>query len=114
MSNEVFTTLGGLGLFLMGMLVMTEGLKALAGESLHGWLMHFTRSPTSGAITVTLQAGEDLRQITIKNSATTGTNLVTVTPNGSDTVDGAATYPLNPLESIRISYDKENATWWVL
>ena len=68
----------------------------------------------SGAIIVNLAVGEDLRQITIKNTSLTGSNLVTVTPDGSDTVDGLATFPLTPLESIRISYDADDAAWWVL
>ena len=44
-------TLGGLGLFLLGMIVMTEGLRALAGSTMRTALMRFTRSPVSGAIT---------------------------------------------------------------
>jgi len=42
---------GGLGLFLLGMIVMTDGLKALAGDTVRGVLMRFTRSPVSGAMT---------------------------------------------------------------
>ena len=42
---------GGLGLFLVGMIVMTDGLKALAGDAVRGVLMRFTRSPVSGAMT---------------------------------------------------------------
>lgn len=44
-------TIGGLGLFLLGMIVMTDGLKALAGEAIRKALMRFTRSPLSGAMT---------------------------------------------------------------
>lgn len=43
--------LGGLGMFLLGMSLMTDGLKALAGGSVRKVLTRFTRSPTSGAIT---------------------------------------------------------------
>ena len=43
--------IGGLGLFLLGMIVMTDGLKALAGDSLRRTLIRFTRSPWSGAAT---------------------------------------------------------------
>ncbi len=43
--------LGGLGLFLLGMIVMTEGLRALAGDALRAALMRFTRTPLSGAVT---------------------------------------------------------------
>ncbi|WP_456485368.1 Na/Pi cotransporter family protein [Hydrogenimonas sp.] len=42
---------GGLGIFLLGMIIMTDGLKALAGGTIHRWLMRFTKSPLSGAVT---------------------------------------------------------------
>lgn len=42
---------GGIGLFLLGMIVMTEGLRALAGTSMRSLLMRFTKSPVTGAIT---------------------------------------------------------------
>ncbi len=44
-------TLGGLGLFLLGMIVMTGGLRELAGDALRYGLIRFTRSPASGAAT---------------------------------------------------------------
>jgi phosphate:Na+ symporter len=40
---------GGLGLFLLGMALMTEGLRSLAGGRLRQGLLRFTRSPWSGA-----------------------------------------------------------------
>jgi phosphate:Na+ symporter len=43
--------LGGLGLFLLGMIVMTEGLRSLAGNAMRAALMRFTQTPLSGAIT---------------------------------------------------------------
>lgn len=39
------TLLGGIGLFLLGMILMTEGLKAAAGEALRGGLSRFTGGP---------------------------------------------------------------------
>ncbi|WP_035993268.1 Na/Pi cotransporter family protein [Leptolyngbya sp. KIOST-1] len=42
---------GGLGLFLLGMIVMTEGLRSLAGNTMRRVLMRFTRTPLTGAIT---------------------------------------------------------------
>jgi len=42
---------GGLGLFLLGMIVMTEGLRSLAGNTIRNALMRFTKSPYSGATT---------------------------------------------------------------
>jgi len=43
--------LGGLGLFLLGMIIMTEGLREMAGDAIRTALMRFTSSPTSGAVT---------------------------------------------------------------
>jgi len=42
---------GGLGIFLLGMIVMTDGLRSLAGDAIRNALMRFTRSPLSGAAT---------------------------------------------------------------
>lgn len=39
--------LGGIGLFLLGMLLLTDGLKAAAGETLKGILVRFTGRTTS-------------------------------------------------------------------
>lgn len=43
--------IGGVGLFLLGMLVLTDGLRALAGDALRRFLRRSTRSPVSGAVT---------------------------------------------------------------
>ena len=55
MENEfilaVIKASGGLGLFLLGMIVMTEGLRSLAGDTIRNALMRFTKSPYSGAAT---------------------------------------------------------------
>lgn len=42
---------GGLGVFLLGVVIMTDGLRGMAGDSLHAALTRFTRSPASGALT---------------------------------------------------------------
>ena len=42
---------GGLGLFLLGMIIMTDGLRSLAGDTIRNALMRFTKSPYSGAAT---------------------------------------------------------------
>jgi phosphate:Na+ symporter len=68
--DQLLTTLGGLGLFLLGMVVMTEGLKAMAGEALHSWLTRFTRSPSSGAMTGTVATA-----VLQSSSATTVTTV---------------------------------------
>lgn len=50
--------LGGIGLFLLGMVLMTDGLKAVAGDALRGLLARFTGGPLralfSGALMTTL------------------------------------------------------------
>ncbi len=57
MTQHILQTLGGLGMFLLARLVMTEGLRGLAGDSLHDWLTLFTRSPATGAMTGTVVTG---------------------------------------------------------
>jgi len=42
---------GGLGLFLLGMIIMTDGLRGLAGEAIRYALFRFTRNPFSGVLT---------------------------------------------------------------
>jgi phosphate:Na+ symporter len=54
MSMQLLTVLGGLGLFLLGMTVMTDGLRGMAGETLQRWLSRFTGSPYTGAMTGTV------------------------------------------------------------
>ena len=51
MTANLLQALAGLGLFLFGMSVMTEGLRGLAGNLLHRVLARFTHSPFSGALT---------------------------------------------------------------
>lgn len=49
--------LGGIGLFLLGMVLMTDGLKAVAGESLRDVLARFTGGPVMAVlagVTITL------------------------------------------------------------
>ncbi|MEA3491922.1 MAG: Na/Pi symporter [Campylobacterota bacterium] len=55
MDNRLILTMieasGGLGIFLLGMIVMTDGLRSLAGDTIRNALMRFTRSPATGAVT---------------------------------------------------------------
>lgn len=44
------TVLGGIGLFLLGMVLLTDGIKAAAGESLRGYLARFTGGRISSAV----------------------------------------------------------------
>lgn len=48
---SVFVAVGGVGIFLLGMLILTDGLKGLAGNTLRRWLARYTRTPVSGAAT---------------------------------------------------------------
>lgn len=51
MIGELAQGLGGLGLFLLGMVLLTGGLRGLAGPSFVAGLRRFTRSPLSGVAT---------------------------------------------------------------
>ena len=51
---NVLSALGGVGLFLVGMLLLTDGLKALAGRRMRDALGRFTSTPLSGAVTGTV------------------------------------------------------------
>lgn len=51
MLSNAITALGGVGMFLLGMLWLTEGLRGLAGRALRSALARFTRTPFSGAVT---------------------------------------------------------------
>jgi len=57
---------GGLGLFLLGMVILTDGLRALAGDALNRALVGFTKTPASGAAT-----GAIVTAIVQSSSATT-------------------------------------------
>ncbi len=47
--STTITILGGVGLFLLGMAIMTDGLKGLAGSSLRTVLGKAAATPLSGA-----------------------------------------------------------------
>ncbi|MEQ1827878.1 MAG: Na/Pi symporter [Pirellula sp.] len=51
MNLGILEVLGGIGLFLLGMAVMTDGLNRLAGESLRRTLSRFTKTPWTGTLT---------------------------------------------------------------
>jgi phosphate:Na+ symporter len=63
----IFSNLiGGIGLFLLGMILMTEGLKSLAGNALKSWLQRFTGSPSKALLT-----GMSLTALVQSSSVTT-------------------------------------------
>tara|TARA_R110002073_G_scaffold35437_4_gene103667 strand:- start:25789 stop:27414 length:1626 start_codon:yes stop_codon:yes gene_type:complete len=47
----ISSLIGGIGLFLLGMILMTDGLKALAGNALRNWLERFTGSTPKAVLT---------------------------------------------------------------
>lgn len=49
--DSLLLVCGGLGLFLLGLSMMSEGLRALAGGSINRAMIRFTRSPWSGMFT---------------------------------------------------------------
>ncbi|MGH0031075.1 MAG: Na/Pi cotransporter family protein [Myxococcota bacterium] len=48
--QDLLQAAGGLGLFLLGVALLTDGLRGLAGNALERSLRRFTRSPLSGAV----------------------------------------------------------------
>src|SRR5271165_1832373 len=68
--STTISILGGVGLFLLGMTVMTEGLKALAGSSLRTVLGKAAATPLSGAfwgavVTLIVQSSSAVTMTTI-------------------------------------------------
>lgn len=45
---------GGLGLFLLGMVILTDSLRSLTGDVMRRMLLRFTRTPLTGAVTGTV------------------------------------------------------------
>ncbi len=68
--STTISILGGVGLFLLGMTVMTEGLKALAGSSLRTVLSKAAATPLSGAF-----RGAVVTLLVQSSSATTMTTI---------------------------------------
>ena len=62
----IVTLLGGLGIFLIGLIIMTKGLQSLAGDTLRNAMLHFTKSPYSGAL-----SGAIMTTLLQSSSATT-------------------------------------------
>jgi phosphate:Na+ symporter len=88
--STTISILGGVGLFLLGMTVMTEGLKALAGSSLRTVMSKAAATPLSGAFW-----GAVVTLIVQSSSATTMTTIGLVSaglltfPQGLGLVFGA-------------------------
>lgn len=66
----MLTIFGGIGLFLLGMTMLTTGLKEIAGDALRSWLNTFTRGRFSAIATGTV--------MTILVQSSTATTLLTI------------------------------------
>ena len=64
-----FKLVGGIGLFLMGMVLLTDGLKAFAGDALRRWLIRFTGTPAkafvSGALVTAMVQSSSVTTVTV-------------------------------------------------
>lgn len=66
MNADTLLIFGGIGLFLLGMVILTEGLRQLAGDTLRRILSRFTRTPLRGVL-----AGAMTTAVVQSSSATT-------------------------------------------
>ena len=66
----MITVFGGIGIFLLGMSMLTNGLKEIAGEALKRWLNNFTKGTFSSLFTGLI--------MTILMQSSTATTLLTV------------------------------------
>ncbi|MEQ9693107.1 Na/Pi symporter [Shimia sp. SDUM112013] len=51
MQDVLFLVIGGVGMFLLGMKIMTAALREAAGSNLRDWLARFTTTPLRGVVT---------------------------------------------------------------
>ena len=68
--EDMLTIFGGIGLFLLGMTMLTNGLKEIAGEALKRWLNTFTKGTVTAIISGAL--------MTILVQSSTATTLLTI------------------------------------
>lgn len=68
MTANIIHALGGVGIFLLGMILLTDGLRGLAGPVLRRALGRFTQTPSAGVVT-----GAVMTAILQSSSATTVT-----------------------------------------
>ena len=68
-TTTVFNLLGGIGLFLLGMVLLTDGLRTFAGAALQRALMRFTGTPVkaflSGALVTLLVQSSSATTVTV-------------------------------------------------
>lgn len=68
--DRLINVLGGIGLFLLGMTMLTNGLKELAGDALKKWLNRFTGGTISSVLSGTF--------MTMLVQSSTATTLITI------------------------------------
>jgi len=67
---------------------------------------------SGGAFTVNLPAASTRKKYHIKKKDSTA-NAITITPNGADTIEGAATYALNTQYKSVTLYSNGTSTWYI-
>jgi phosphate:Na+ symporter len=67
---DLHSLIGGLGLFLLGMVLLTDGLKTLAGDALRRILMRFVSGPFTGFV-----SGAAVTALVQSSTATTVTTI---------------------------------------
>jgi phosphate:Na+ symporter len=91
MTAMAFQLLGGIGLFLLGMVLLTDGLKSFAGEALQQALVRFTGTPAkafaSGALVTLLVQSSSATTVTLIGFVSAG--LITF-PQAVGVVMGAS------------------------
>lgn len=69
MTAMIFKLVGGIGLFLLGMVLLTDGLKAFAGDALRRALVRFTGTPLkafgSGALVTAMVQSSSATTVTV-------------------------------------------------
>ena len=80
MGDGVLQTLGGIGLFLFGMKVLTDALRTLAGDSLRKAIARATTTPLRGMLTGTLATAliQSSSAVTVMTVGFTGAGLMSV------------------------------------
>ena len=91
MTILIFNLVGGIGLFLLGMLMLTDGLKAFAGDALRRALIAFTDTPfkafASGTVVTALVQSSSATTVTVIGFVSAG--LITF-PQALGVVFGAS------------------------
>lgn len=90
MTEQLFYVLGGIGMFLMGMKVMTEALREAAGTGLQAILTRFTTTPFTGVLSggLTTAAIQSSSATTVMTVGFVGAGLLTM-PQALGVIYGA-------------------------